>query len=98
MHPMARFEWVWLKIHLKTKKVVWERPVKRNGIVGCFSGVLHSVWGEHEEVFLQSAAHVDVTTHKKVEEGYVLAVTGNVHTLGNWDLHRAIVASGEVEG
>ncbi|GFO18153.1 hypothetical protein PoB_004465800 [Plakobranchus ocellatus] len=91
---MSRFEWVWLKINIKTNKVAWERPIKRNRVVGCFSGVLHTVWGEHEEVFLQSSACVELTTYKKVKEGFVLVVTGGCHTLGNWDLQKAVTANG----
>ncbi|RUS77431.1 hypothetical protein EGW08_014809, partial [Elysia chlorotica] len=91
--PNSRFEWVWLKINVKTRKINWERPVKRNRSVGCFSGVLHSVWGEHEEVFLQSAAHVEVSTFNKTEDGQIMAITGSAATLGNWDMRHAVMAN-----
>uniref|UniRef100_A0A2C9L0Z2 CBM20 domain-containing protein n=1 Tax=Biomphalaria glabrata TaxID=6526 RepID=A0A2C9L0Z2_BIOGL len=88
----STFEWVWLKTGLNRTGVEWERSTKRNRTVGYFSGVLHSVWANSEEVYLQSATFAEVTTYLSIDDGYTLVLTGSTPTTGLWDLAKAVPA------
>ncbi|KAH9502707.1 hypothetical protein Btru_069571 [Bulinus truncatus] len=88
----SSFEWVWLRTGLNRTGVEWERSTKRNRTVGYFSGTIHSIWAESEEVYLQSATFAEVTTYLAVEDGYSLVLTGSTPTTGLWDLAEAVPA------
>ncbi|XP_035829586.1 uncharacterized protein LOC101860717 [Aplysia californica] len=90
--PKSSFEWVWVKAKPNRKQVEWERPEKRNRAVDCFSGTLHTIWSEPHEVFLQSVASVELTTYRKLEEGFKLVLCGSTVTTGLWDVKEAVSA------
>ncbi|BFZ05137.1 hypothetical protein BsWGS_08176 [Bradybaena similaris] len=86
---MSHFEWVWLTTNLNRGDVRWERSTKRNRTIDCFSGIIHTIWGDGDEVFLQSATCLEVTTFLHVDEGSTLVLTGSTPSAGEWNLHHA---------
>ncbi|XP_059156466.1 uncharacterized protein LOC131941294 isoform X2 [Physella acuta] len=89
---MATFEWVWLRTAPNRTAVEWERTAKRNRTVDCFSGTVHTIWGEDDEVFHQTATCLELTTFININDGYTLVLVGSTPTTGLWNLNHAVTA------
>ena len=104
----ASFVWIWVKKPRKVGRTEvknvenetgeqesreeWEKKEKRRQLES-FSATLHTVWGEEEEVFLQSVTSVELTTFHKVDIGQRLMVMGSSPTTGLWEVSGAVCGS-----
>ncbi|CAL1540879.1 unnamed protein product [Lymnaea stagnalis] len=88
----SSFEWVWLRTAPNRTGVEWERFNKRNRTVDCYSGTLHTIWGESDEVFVQSATCLELTTFLSIDDGYTLVLSGSTPSTGLWNLSNALPA------